>query len=126
MDRRLHDLHEIRNRHTRLLDAWHRLPTGGLTVQEERALSRYFDDRPFRAALWFQSVGNTRGQSWAGLFRDVDGNGVLEFAAAGPDSKDGMSRPLPGRWTSELNFLSWQPHDGPAESFGRGRRAARS
>ena len=42
MDRRLHDLHEIRNRHTRLLDAWHCLPTGGLTVQEERALSRYF------------------------------------------------------------------------------------
>jgi hypothetical protein len=42
MDRRLHDLREIRYRRARLFHAWHRLPTGWLTVQEERALSRYF------------------------------------------------------------------------------------
>lgn len=73
----------------------------GHPVDGGSALSRYFDDRPFRAALWFQSVGNTRGQSWAGLFRDVDGNGVMEF--------DEPDRPLRrGRWARELNFLGWQ------------------
>jgi hypothetical protein len=70
-------------------------------------LSRYFDDRPFRSAIWLQTGGNTRGQAWAGLFRDVDGNGVMEFAA--PET------PLqPGHWTRELNFLGWQPLDGQA------------
>jgi hypothetical protein len=70
-------------------------------------LSRYFDGRQFGAALWFQAAGNTHGQSWAGLFRDVDGNGVMEFA--GPEV------PLPAQhWTRELNFLAWQPLSGPA------------
>jgi hypothetical protein len=79
----------------------------GYPVDGGSSLSRYFDDRPFRAALWFQSVGNTRGQAWAGLFRDLDGNGVMEFAK--PET------PLPKeRWTRELNFLGWQPLEGPA------------
>src|SRR5262249_33303425 len=50
-------------------------------------------------------AGDTRGQAWSGLFRDADGNGVMEFAA--PDA------PLPeGAWTRELNFLAWQPSAG--------------
>src|SRR5262249_13225345 len=47
----------------------------------------------------------TNGQAWAGLFRDVDGNGVMEFAPPGTPLR-------PGRWTSELNFLGWQPAAG--------------
>jgi hypothetical protein len=76
--------------------SWH----DGYPVDGTSALSRYFDDRPFRAALWFQAAGDTRGQSWTGLFRDADGNGVMEF---------GDPRQLPpGLWSPELNFLSWQ------------------
>jgi hypothetical protein len=42
---------------------------------------------------------------WSDRFRDADGNGVMEFAQPG--------MPLPvGRWTTELNFLGWQPHNG--------------
>src|SRR5207237_10716448 len=52
--------------------------------------------------LWFQAAGNTRGQSWAGLFRDQDGNGLMEFEPSPYQSKR-------GRWTSEMNFLAWQP-----------------
>jgi hypothetical protein len=71
-------------------------PTNGTST-----LSRYIDDRPFRAALWFQAAGDSRGQNWSGLFRDADGNGVMEFTP--PDA------PLPqGLWTPELNFLSWR------------------
>jgi hypothetical protein len=73
----------------------------GFPADGGSTLSRYFDDRPFRAALWFQAAGDGRGQSWAGLFRDADGNGVLEFIPPGT--------PLPpGSWTPELNFLSWR------------------
>src|SRR5262249_22157646 len=52
---------------------------------------------------WFQSAGNTHGQSWFGMGRDDDGNGVLEFAQ-GPPPK--------GSWSRELNFLAWQPYAG--------------
>jgi hypothetical protein len=84
-------------------------------------LSRYFDERftvptsrvkSFKAktpggVLWVQAAGDTRGQTWAGLFRDEDGNGVLEFAP--------FSQPLrKDRWTPELNFLAWQPFAGAA------------
>jgi hypothetical protein len=76
--------------------------TEGYPVDGSSALSRYFDDRPFRAALWFQAAGDTGGQAWTGLFRDEDANGVMEFAEAKP--------PLPaGAWTTELSYLSWQP-----------------
>jgi hypothetical protein len=56
--------------------------------------------------LWLQAAGNTRGQSWAGLYRDQDGNGVMEFA--GSDY-----RLQKGQWTTELNFLAWQPFAAP-------------
>jgi hypothetical protein len=82
----------------------------GYPVDGSSALTRYFDDRGFKAALWFQSAGNTGGQVWAGLFRDTDGNGVMEFAA--PETKL-----RPERWTRELNFLAWQP-------FGKARTLA--
>ncbi len=73
----------------------------GFPADGGSTLSRYFDDRPFRAALWFQAAGDTRGQSWSGLFRDEDNNGLMEFVPPGS--------PLPpGAWTPELNFLSWR------------------
>jgi hypothetical protein len=76
---------------------WH----DGFPVDGSSALSRYFDDRPFHAALWFQAAGDTRGQSWTGLFRDADGNGIMEFGDP--------AQPLPADlWSPELNFLSWQ------------------
>jgi hypothetical protein len=79
----------------------------GYPVDGTSTLSRYFDDRPFRAALWFQAAGDSRGQSWTGLFRDADANGVMEFADP--------ARPLPpDLWSPELNFLSWQPARGKA------------
>src|SRR5439155_19502493 len=81
----------------------------GYAVDGTSVLSRYFDDTPFRAAFWFQAAGNTGGQTWAGLFRDVDGNGVLEFTAP--------RMPLhPGHWTPELNFFAWQPFSGSASA----------
>jgi hypothetical protein len=80
----------------------------GYPVGGSSALSRYFDDRPFRAALWFQAAGDTRGQSWTGLFRDHDGDGVMEFAAPG-------QRLPKGAWTSELNFLGWRDRTGRAQ-----------
>src|SRR5262249_39286903 len=57
-------------------------------------------DRP--PLLWFQSAGNTRGQTWSGLFHDEDDNGFMEFAPAGSPLKK-------GQWTRELSFLAWQP-----------------
>jgi hypothetical protein len=56
--------------------------------------------------LWFTAAGNTRGQAWTGPFRDVDGDGVMEFIA--------WSTSLPpGDWTRDLAFLAWQPFAGP-------------
>lgn len=77
----------------------------GYPLRGGSALSLLFEDRPFRAALWFQAAGDSRGQIWNGLFRDEDGNGVMEFAAGG-------SRLPDGRWTTELNFLGAQAEDG--------------
>jgi hypothetical protein len=85
--------------------SWH----DGFPVDGTSALSRYFDDRPFRAALWFQAAGDTRGQSWTGLFRDADGNGIMEFA-------DPRLPLPPDLWTPELNFLSWQTLKGQTVS----------
>jgi hypothetical protein len=77
----------------------------GYPVDGTSTLSRYFDDSPFRGALWFQAAGNTRGQSWVGPFRDENADGVMEFAP--------FSRPLPEDvWTPELNFLSWRSANG--------------
>lgn len=68
--------------------------------------ARLFDRGRGRGpVVWLQSTGDTHGQSWAGPWWDSDGNGVLEFAP--------RQYPLPtGKWTRELNFLGWQPHDG--------------
>lgn len=75
--------------------------TDGFPVDGSSALSRLFDDRPFRAALWFQAAGDSGGQAWTGLFRDSDGNGVMEFA--------GERKMLPAdAWSAELNFLGWR------------------
>ncbi len=77
----------------------------GFPVDGSSPLSRYFDDRPFKAALWFQAGGDVRGQVWTGLFRDEDGNGAMEFA--GPEA------PLQkGQWSHEFNFVKWQSADG--------------
>jgi hypothetical protein len=60
--------------------------------------------------LWFQAAGDSGGQAWSGSFRDEDENGVMEFVAP----KKPM---LPaGSWSPELNFLSWQPAKGAAQS----------
>ena len=72
----------------------------GHPADASSALTRYFDDQPFKAALWFQSAGDSHGQAWSGLFRDADGNGVMEFDAKGTE------------WPRELNFLSWAPDGG--------------
>lgn len=64
-------------------------------------LGRFFDDRLFRTSLWFHATDDAVGQSWTGLFRDQDGNGLMEFAR--PD------QPLPrDSWSREQNFLAWQ------------------
>ncbi|MFO0880531.1 MAG: hypothetical protein U0840_24560 [Gemmataceae bacterium] len=83
--------------------------TEGFPVDGSSSLSRYFADRPFRAALWFQAAGDSGGQTWTGLFRDEDQNGILEFV--------GGSRPMlpTGSWSPELNFLGWQPLNGAGE-----------
>ncbi len=73
-----------------------------------RALERQLATAPVRPGakaaplLWFQSAGNTRGQTWTGLFHDDDSNGLMEFAPAQQKLK-------PGAWTTELNFLAWKP-----------------
>jgi hypothetical protein len=77
----------------------------GYPVDGGSLLSRYFDGQPLQPPLWFQAVGNAGGQAWTGLFRDADGNGIMEFDAA-------EKSPRPGRWTTELNFLGWQPASG--------------
>jgi hypothetical protein len=77
----------------------------GYPVEGSSALSRYFDDRPFKAALWFQAAGDTRGQSWSALFQDADGNGRMEFLPPG--------KRLPkDSWTSEIAWIDWQTADG--------------
>jgi hypothetical protein len=76
-----------------------------------KPVTRPFTVPPKRpsAGLWFQSAGNTAGQTWNGLFRDEDDNAVMEFT-------DGRG-PLPrGRWTNELNFIGWQPFVGKASA----------
>ncbi|MFL5341765.1 MAG: hypothetical protein ACJ8F7_16595 [Gemmataceae bacterium] len=93
----------------------------GHAMDGANPLSRYFDERPFvgtpgdskyakiaslranRGTLWVQAAGDTRGQTWAGLFRDRDNNLAMEFA---PPSESIHK----GRWTNELNFLAWNPY----------------
>ncbi|MFO0927377.1 MAG: hypothetical protein U0736_10100 [Gemmataceae bacterium] len=79
--------------------------TDGFPVDGSSALSRYFNDRPFRAALWFQAAGDSGGQAWVGMFRDQDRNGVMEFTAP-------AAMPPADNWSPELNFLGWQTASG--------------
>lgn len=55
--------------------------------------------------VWVQAASATQQAVWTGLFRDADGNGLLDFVP--PDS------PLPkDHWSRELNFLAWQTEGG--------------
>ena len=62
----------------------------GLPRSGASTLSRWMDDRPFRGALWLQSAGDRPGQSWNGMFRDHDGNGVMEWSML-PPGKDAFA-----------------------------------
>ena len=75
----------------------------GFAVGGASPLSRAFD-RTVKGPplLWFQAAGNTRGQTWSGLYHDIDNNGLMEFAPPGSKLKK-------GQWTTELNFLAWKP-----------------
>jgi hypothetical protein len=78
---------------SRFLDDW-------LVRRRPPAYSRHLSrPNPGEPPLWFQPAGDTRGQTWSGIYRDADGNGVMEFAPASEDLR-------PGRWSRELNFLS--------------------
>jgi len=76
----------------------------GYPLSGAGGLSQLLEERPRPRALWFQSAGDHNGQCWTGLYHDVDGNGVMEFAPAESPLHKGL-------WTRELNFLGWQPHD---------------
>ena len=66
-------------------------------------LTKFLDDP--KGPLWFQAVGNTRGQTWIGRLRQTPGDPAMKF--------DDDSLPLPrGRWSNEINFLNWQPYQG--------------
>jgi hypothetical protein len=101
LEQDLRDLRRVRVVATGL--AWNE----GQPVDGGGALGRYFDDEPFRNALWFQAAGDTRGQAWVGLFRDQDGDGVMEFLPTGTHLP-------PQRWSPTLAFLAWQPAAGAA------------
>jgi hypothetical protein len=73
----------------------------GYALAGNGPLTFFFDNQPQHKTFWFQAAGDTRGQTWSGLFRDFDGNGVMEFAPS-------QSPVLLGRWTRELNFMGWQ------------------
>ncbi len=65
-------------------------------------LSRWLEQNPAGRPLWFQAVGNKRGQCWMGDFKSVAGQPAFDFAPGAAPPRD--------RWTNELNFLAWQPH----------------
>lgn len=87
--------------------------TEGFPVDGSSPLSLYLDGpahlnerrHKLGPVAWLQAAGDTRHQAWAGPLWDLDGNGVFEFAP------NDMPRPG-GRWTRELNFVAWAPHDG--------------
>jgi hypothetical protein len=98
MERDLNDLKSVRAVWCTLV--W----PDGYAAGGSGPLTRYLDDRPFRA-LWLQPAGIGKGLTWTGLFRDVDSNGVMDFTPA--------EAPLPaGLWTRELAFLSWKGQAG--------------
>jgi hypothetical protein len=66
----------------------------------ERQGLRFLDPALLESAAVIQAVPRTSGQTWSGLFRDVDGDGAMEFAAVDHDNAA----------KAALNFLAWQPH----------------
>ncbi len=79
--------------------SWH----SGYPQGATSALAKMLDEP--KGPLWFQSVGNTRGQSWHGPYRNILGDPALKFVAdAVPLHK--------GRWSNEVNFLGWSPYHG--------------
>ena len=76
----------------------------GYPIGSGSPLSRMLDE-PGKGPLWFQAVGNTRGQTWFGPHRGVVGDPGVWF------TPDPVKLPK-GRWTPEVNFLAWQPHLG--------------
>src|SRR6185295_14131610 len=69
-------------------------------------LSKLLDDP--KGPLWFQAVGNTRGQSWFGPYRNTPGDPALKFT-------DDDAKLPKGRWSNEVNFLARQPFQGDAK-----------
>lgn len=59
-----------------------------------------------RPPIWFQPASDTRGQSYIGVLRDVDGNGLMEWGTPADLLR-------PERWTAEMNFLAFRPNGGP-------------
>ncbi len=66
-------------------------------------LSRALDDP--NGPLWFQAVGNTRGQNWLGPYRHITGDPALKFTSD-------LDKLPKGRWSNEVNFLAWRIHQG--------------
>jgi hypothetical protein len=58
---------------------------------------------------WFQAVPNTDASVWTGLFRDTNGDHVMEFAAP-PASSGAETTRTRSRQRDDLNFLAWQAH----------------
>src|SRR5262249_30792895 len=52
----------------------------GHSLDGSGPLAQYLASRPLRSTIWFQPASDTRNQVWTGLFRDSDGNFVMEFA----------------------------------------------
>ncbi len=63
----------------------------------QRPQLRFLSHDVLRAATWYQALARRPGQVWSGLFRDQDGDGVMEFTN---DLR--LQRP-------DLAFLSWKP-----------------
>lgn len=101
--------------HPRVWDAGY--PLDGYSPLSRR-LDRLLTDLPTRIVrgvsdrptpmppVWMQAASAADGTTtWAGLFRDEDGNGLIEFVPTG--------NTLPAEhWSRELNFLAWQSDDG--------------
>lgn len=105
MDRYLKLVRDIENFRKLRVVACTLMWRDGHPVDGSSTLSRYLDDLAFNRTIWLQPAGDTRDQVWTGFFRDGDGNQIMEFTAPEVKLRD-------DRWTSELNFLAWQPFDG--------------
>lgn len=81
--------------------SWH----SGYPLGAASPLTRLLDEP--KGPLWFQAVGNTRGQAWLGRFRNTPGDPAMKFT-------DDDAKLPKGRWSNEINFLHWQPYQGDA------------